>query len=231
MLIELLFLGILLRVLSIIFAPSVFFLLARADFFYLSRGCDFVELWPVCYWKRRSNTGQAPTTLMLPTPNPTHPQTHSKLLLQRKPCRSHVEGQQNRLSSAGVCAKFESGDKHPLILTSLSPFCLSIYSSVPPSQLSNPVCFSSKGKLKPVGFVFLLLLAMCPLLKPRCWWTGNQKNMRWIAQMGGSEWRGVREGGWHSFDVFIIFGWFQFSNQLDSLSAVSQTVKNTFLQT
>lgn len=30
------------------------------------------------------------------------------------------------------------------------------------------VCFSSVGKPKPVGFVFLLLLAECLLLKPRC---------------------------------------------------------------
>lgn len=94
------------------------------------------------------------------------------------------------------CARrVESGDKHPLIQISLSPYCLSIYFSVPPSPLFNPVCFSSKGKLKPVGFVFLLLLAVCPLLKPRCWWTENQKNMRWIVQVGGSEWRGGRKGG------------------------------------
>lgn len=30
------------------------------------------------------------------------------------------------------------------------------------------VCFSSAGKPKPVGFVFLRLLAECLLLKPRC---------------------------------------------------------------
>lgn len=51
------------------------------------------------------------------------------------------------------------------------------FSVSPPSRplgsFPSPVCFSVKGNLKPVRFVFLPLLVKCLLLKPRCWLTGN----------------------------------------------------------
>lgn len=99
----------------------------------------------------------------------------------------------------------ESEAKHPLILTSL---CLSVYSSIPPSQLSPPLfVFSSRGKLKPVGFVFLLLLAKCLFLKPRCWWIRSHLSEKhevnhWVMW---EEWSGVGGLTRLDFDVFLVF--------------------------
>lgn len=171
----------------VLFLPPVFFF-SSWHVLISSTWRGDVTLWNygLCATEREGQT-QDKLPLLSCFPLQTQPihRLTANYYFRGNPAGSTLKG--NKTDFSWCACRVESGDKHPLILTSLSPYCLSIYSSVPPGQLSNPVCFSSKGKLKPVGFVFLILLAMCPLLKPRCWWTGNQKNMRWIAQMGGSE--------------------------------------------
>lgn len=63
---------------------------------------------------------------------------------------------------------------------------------------SLTVCFSPKGKLKPVWFVFLLLLAVRLLLKPRCWWAGSRLSQKHEVDRRfiGEDWT-CEEGGCH----------------------------------
>lgn len=74
------------------------------------------------------------------------------------------------------------------------------------SPAPPPFCFSVKGNLKLVRFVFLPLLAKCLLLKPRCWRTGSP-----LSEKHEGDCVGGGEEGWHgwiltclsSLDVFI----------------------------
>lgn len=178
-----------------------------------------MELWPVCYQQTGLNRGQPPSSLMTTTPldhlppnPPTASQPHSKLLLQRKSYWSRVGGQHNRLN--------------PIILASLSP-CVSPWAPLSLLLDSLPVCFSLKGKVKPVGVVFLLLLAKCLLRKsPGVGEQGShlsQKHAveRWVM---GAERRGGRQTRLH-LHVSVIFGCFRLSNRLDNLPVC----QNTFL--
>lgn len=90
------------------------------------------------------------------------------------------------------------------------------------SYLRLSVCFSSVGKPKPVGFVFLLLLAQRLLLKPGVSErrVSFLKNTRWIAGLG----EGV--DGWEAAsDGCFYFP--PFSNWLSSVSYQSARRKHT----
>lgn len=122
-------------------------------------------------------------------PFPTPNLTHSKQLLQRKSCWSRAEGQQNKLFSQLVSMQgwiWGQTPPHPHISV-----CLSLYSSL---SVLFPVCFSFKGKLKPLRFVFLLFLAECLLFRPRCWWTGSHLSEKHEVDCRamGKRWMGAR---------------------------------------
>lgn len=110
-----------------------------------------------------------------------------------------------------------------------SPLSLFLCSFLPLASLT--VCFSPKGKLKPVWFVFLLLLAVRLLLKPRCWWAWSRLSQKHEVDRRfiGEEWM-CEEAVTAVFQYISVSNrqCFLLSNRSDSLSASRQTVDNTF---
>lgn len=168
---------------------------------------------------------------LLPSPRPNPPtgsqQTATSEEVLLVPCRRATK----------QAAQGPNTPPPPTPLTSVSPSSLLFH-----PLKSLPVCFSMKRKLKPVGFVFLLLLAKCLLLKPRCWQARSHLSEKHEVDHSamGEEWRGVGVGAgqgvavgvgadtagfWCLHQVWM----FHLPNQLDGLSAASQTVTNTFL--
>ena len=106
----------------------------------------------------KSGPHHHPLPLFNPPPaHPTQTATSEEVLLVL--CRRAAK---QALLSAGELTGMNLSPNNPPELH--ESVCLHLF--LPPNSLL--ACFSSEGKLKLVMFVFLLVLAGCLLLKPRC---------------------------------------------------------------